>query len=179
MKKFKFKLLMLALLIGLSSNTWAQTLEVTGVVVDDQNVTMPGVSVILKGTTIGTVTDIDGKFALAVPGGTGTLVFSFVGYETKEIALDGKTTSYQVQLATSTIGLDEVVAIGYGSVRKSDLTGSVASLDSEKLTEMKKTDIGQAIQGRIAGVDVRRVSSKPGAPMSIKFRGNSLILYLR
>ena len=175
MKKFKFKLLMLALLIGLSSNTWAQTIEVSGVVVDDQNVTMPGVSVILKGTTTGTVTDIDGKFALAVPEGTGTLVFSFVGFETQEITLDGKTTSYQVQMATSTIGLNEVVAIGYGSVRKSDLTGSVASMDTEKLTELKKTDVGQAIQGRISGVDVRKMSSKPGAPLSIKIRGNTVI----
>lgn len=175
MKKFKLKLLMLALLIGLTSNAWAQTLEVSGVVVDDQSLTMPGVSVIIKGTTTGTVTDIDGKFAIAVPDGAGTIVFSFVGFETQEIVLDGKKTVYQVQLATSSIGLDEVVAIGYGSVKKSDLTGAVSSLDTEKLTEMKKTDIGQAIQGQIAGVDVRRLSSKPGAPLSIKIRGNTVI----
>lgn len=175
MKKFKFKLLMLALLLGLSSNSWAQTLEVSGVVVDDQNLTIPGVSVILKGTTTGTVTDIDGKFALAVKDGAGTIVFSFVGFEPHEIILDGKTTSYNVQLATSTIGLDEVVAIGYGSVKKSDLTGSVASISAESLTEMRKTDIGQAVQGRISGVDVRKMSSKPGAPLSIKIRGNTVI----
>ncbi|MRT93192.1 TonB-dependent receptor [Ancylomarina sp. 16SWW S1-10-2] len=171
----KFKLLMLALLLGLSSHTWAQTFEVSGVVVDDQNITIPGVSVILKGTTMGTSTDLDGKFSFAVNDGAGTLVFSFVGFKTQEILLDGRTTPYNVQLAISAIGLNEVVAIGYGSVKKSDLTGSVSSLDSEKLTETSKTDVGQAVQGQIAGVDVRKLSSKPGAPLSIRIRGNTVI----
>jgi len=165
--------MMLALLLGLSFNTWAQTMEVSGVVLDDQKMGIPGASVIIKGTTTGTATDIDGKFFINVDKGQ-VLVISFVGFKSQELTMDGKT-HFDVVLENSAIGLDEVVAIGYGAVKKSDLTGSVASLDSDKLTEMRKTDVGQAIQGQIAGVDVRRVSSKPGAPLSIKIRGNTVI----
>ncbi|WP_421918734.1 SusC/RagA family TonB-linked outer membrane protein [Marinifilum sp.] len=172
MKKFKFKLLMLALLLGLSSNTWAQSLEVSGVVVDDQNVTMPGVSVVLKATTTGTVTDIDGKFALTVPGGTGTLVFSFVGYEAKEIILDGKTTSYQVQLASSTIGLEEVVAIGYGSLKKSNVTGSVTSIEPDDFNQGAVSDPRQLIQGKVPGLTMTR-NGDPSGGMKISLRGPS------
>lgn len=176
MKKLNFKFLMLALLIGLSSNTWAQTLEVSGVVVDDQNVTMPGVSVIVKGTTTGTVTNFDGEFGITVPTGTEILVFSFVGCETQEITLDGKTTSYQVKLATSTIGLDEVVAIGYGTVKKSDLTGSVTSVGAKQLAKANKVDAVSAMQGQTAGVVIQRTDNKPGAGgYNIRIRGASTI----
>jgi len=176
MKKLNFKFLMLALLIGLSSNTWAQTLEVSGVVVDDQNVTMPGVSVIVKGTTTGTVTDFEGEFGITVPAGTEILVFSFVGCETQEITLDGKTTSYQVKLATSTIGLNEVVAIGYGTVKKSDLTGSVTSVGAKQLAKANKVDAVSAMQGQTAGVVIQRTDNKPGAGgYNIRIRGASTI----
>ena len=101
-------------------------------------------------------------------------VISYLGFETKEIVLDG-STDYSVQLLPSTSGLDEVVLIGYGSVKKSDLTGAVASVSSETLTEQRKTNLGQALQGRVAGVDIRTLNAKPGAPLSFQIRGNTVI----
>nr|WP_299074428.1 TonB-dependent receptor [uncultured Allomuricauda sp.] len=169
----KLKLLILTLVFAVSSGSLAQT-QITGVVVDDQNVPLPGANVQEKGTTNGVVTDFDGNFSISVSGSDATIVVSYIGFETKEIVLDG-SSNYSVQLTTSSTGLDEVVVIGYGSVKKSDLTGAVASVSNETLTEQRKTDIGQAIQGRVAGVDVRALSSKPGAPLSIKIRGNTVI----
>ncbi|MBD0777419.1 TonB-dependent receptor [Maribacter sp. ANRC-HE7] len=170
----KLKLLLMVLFIGISSNAFAQTTAVSGVVVDDQGIALPGANVLEKGTTNGVVTDFDGNFIISVADANATLSISYIGFETKEIKLDG-SSSYSVQLATSSTGLDEVVVIGYGTVKKSDLTGAVASLDSEALTDQKKTDLGQALQGRVAGVDVRTLNSKPGAPLSIKIRGNTVI----
>lgn len=171
MKKLKF--LILIFLMGITTLSWAQT-DVTGIVLDDQNVPLPGANVIVKGTTNGVVTDFDGNFSITAANDAAVLVVSYIGFETKEIALDG-SSSYSIQLQSSATGLDEVVLIGYGAVKKSDLTGAVASVSNETLTEQKKTDIGQALQGRVAGVDVRTLSSKPGAPLSIKIRGNTVI----
>lgn len=170
----KLKLLLIVLFIGVSSNALAQTTQVSGVVLDEQNTPLPGANVIEKGTTNGVVTDFDGNFTISVDDANGTLEISYIGFETQEIRLDG-SSSYNVQLATAATGLDEVVVIGYGSVKKSDLTGAVASVNNETLTQQRKTDIGQAIQGRVAGVDVRTLNSKPGAPLSIKIRGNTVI----
>ncbi|WP_273274455.1 SusC/RagA family TonB-linked outer membrane protein [Maribacter polysiphoniae] len=170
----KLKLLLIVLFIGISSNAFAQATPVSGVVVDDQGIALPGANVLEKGTTNGVVTDFDGNFTISVEDANATLSVSYIGFETKEIKLDG-SQSYSVQLATASTGLDEVVVIGYGTVKKSDLTGAVTSLDSETLTDQKKTDLGQALQGRVAGVDVRTLNSKPGAPLSIKIRGNTVI----
>ena len=170
----KLKLLLIVLFIGISSNAFAPATPVSGVVVDDQGIALPGANVLEKGTTNGVVTDFDGNFTISVEDANATLSVSYIGFETKEIKLDG-SQSYSVQLATASTGLDEVVVIGYGTVKKSDLTGAVTSLDSETLTDQKKTDLGQALQGRVAGVDVRTLNSKPGAPLSIKIRGNTVI----
>ena len=168
----KLKLLML-LMFGVSFASLAQT-QVTGVVVDETNVPLPSATVQEKGTSNGVVTDFDGNFTITVSQQGATLTFSYIGFETKEIVWDG-STDLTVQLLPSSTGLDEVVVIGYGSVKRSDLTGAVASLNNETVTEQRKTDIGQAIQGRIAGVDVRTLNSKPGAPLSIQIRGNTVI----
>lgn len=172
-KMKKLKRLMALLAIGVSSVSWAQT-QITGVVLDEASVPLPGASVLEKGTTNGVVSDFDGNFTIGVSNDEATLVISYIGYETKEITLDG-SASYTVQLGESSTGLDEVVVIGYGAVKKSDLTGAVASVGAETLTEQRKTDLGQALQGRVAGVDVRTLSSKPGSPLSIKIRGNTVI----
>lgn len=168
----KLKLLMVFLLLGVSSVLWAQS-SVTGTVTDDQGMPIPGASIVVKGTSNGTVTDFDGNFSISVEEGN-VLSVSYLGYKSVEVAYSGQS-SLSVTLAEDTAQLDEVVVIGYGSVKKSDLTGAVASVDSETLTEQRKTNIGQAIQGRIAGVDVRTLNSKPGAPLSIKIRGNTVI----
>lgn len=170
----KLKLLLIAIFIGFSFNSWAQTTQVTGVVLDDEQMPLPGANIIVKGTSNGVVTDFDGNFSISVEEGTGTLVISYVGFVTQEITLDG-STNYSITLAADAAGLDEVVVIGYGAVKRTDLTGAVASLSAENLTQQKKTDIGQAVQGRVAGVDVRALSNKPGAPLSIKIRGNTVI----
>lgn len=169
----KLKLLMLTLALAITSGTMAQT-QITGVVLDDQNVPLPGANVQEKGTTNGVVTDFDGNFNISVTDANATLVVSYIGFETKEINLDGSST-YSVQLVTSSTGLDEVVVIGYGSVKKSDLTGAVASISAESITEQRRTDVGQAVRGVVAGVDVRQLNSKPGSPLSFRIRGNTVL----
>lgn len=168
----KLKLLMVFLLLGMSSVLLAQN-SVTGTVTDDQGVPIPGASIVVKGTSNGTVSDFDGNFSIAVEDGN-VLSVSYLGYKPIEVTYNGQS-NLSVTMTEDTAQLDEVVVIGYGSVKKSDLTGAVASVDSETLTEQRKTDVGQAIQGRIAGVDVRTLNSKPGAPLSIKIRGNTVI----
>jgi TonB-linked SusC/RagA family outer membrane protein len=170
----KLKLLLIVFFIGLSFNSWAQSTQVSGVVLDDQSNPLPGANVLEKGTTNGKVTDFDGKFSFAVSSSDATLVISYVGFKTKEIKLNG-STNYTIQLVSDAGALDEVLVIGYGTVKKSDATGSVVSLNSDEITEMRKTDVAEAMQGRMAGVDVRRVNNKPGAPLSIKIRGNTVI----
>ncbi|WP_045031221.1 SusC/RagA family TonB-linked outer membrane protein [Draconibacterium sediminis] len=175
MKKIDFKLLVLAILIGISFNTFGQTRQITGVVFDESNTSIPGVSIAEKGTANGTVSDIDGKFVINVSESSSILVFSFIGFETQEVALDGQT-NLQIHLASSNIKLDEVVAIGYGSVKKGDLTGSVASVDRQKLEKANKVDAISALQGQTAGVVIQRTDNKPGAGgFNIRIRGASTI----
>ena len=167
----KIRLLFLALLLGFSFNSWAQSSDVSGVVLDEQGIPLPGANVMQKGTSNGAVTDFDGNFKISVSDSKGVLVVSYIGFSTKEIQLDGSLT-YSIQLEVDAAGLDEVVVIGYGSVKRTDLTGAVASIGSDDIVEQRKTDVGQALQGRIAGVDVRTLNGKPGAPLSIVVRGN-------
>ncbi|WP_076455117.1 SusC/RagA family TonB-linked outer membrane protein [Zobellia uliginosa] len=169
----KLRLLMAFLLLGVTTVSWAQT-QISGVVVDEANIPLPGASVLVKGTNNGVVSDFDGNFVISVGASDKALVVSYIGYEDKEVALTG-TSTYTVQLSESSMGLDEVVVIGYGSVKKTDLTGAVASIGTEQLTEQRKTDLGQAVRGTVAGVDVRRLNSKPGSPLSIRIRGNTVI----
>ncbi|XCF05987.1 TonB-dependent receptor [Tamlana crocina] len=168
------KLLLLILLFGFSLTSWAQSNQISGVVLDNQGMPLPGANVLEKGTSNGTVTDFDGNFTLKVSNLNGVITVSYVGFAAKEVNLDGAST-YSITLSEDTAQLDEVVVIGYGSVKKSDATGAVVSLDSEAITEARKTDVAEAVQGQMAGVDVRRVNSKPGSPLSIKIRGNTVI----
>lgn len=168
----KLKLLLIALLIGFTSASWAQN-KVVGVVTDTQNIPIPGVNVLVKGSSTGAATDFDGNFQINAKKGD-VLVFSFLGFQTMEVAYNGQA-SLHVQLQEDASQLDEVVVIGYGSVKRSDLTGAVVSLGAQEITQQKKTDIGQALQGRVAGVDVRFNNNKPGAPLSIDIRGNTVI----
>ncbi|MEP1487514.1 MAG: TonB-dependent receptor [Algibacter sp.] len=168
----KLKVLLIALLIGFTGTSWAQK-KLSGVVTDVQSMPIPGVNVLVKGTATGAATDFDGNYSIKCSKGD-VLVFSYLGYQTKEIAFNGQS-SLNVQLEEDSSQLDEVVVIGYGAVKRTDLTGAVASLSAANITEQKKTDIGQALQGRVAGVDVRSLSNKPGAPLSIRIRGNTAV----
>lgn len=148
-----------------------KTKQVSGKVTDDTGQTVPGASVVVKGTTIGTITNMDGGFSLNIPADSKTLVFSFVGMLSQEVAIGTKST-INVTLAQETIGLNEVVAIGYGTVRKKDLTGSVSSVGSSKLMERSSFSAAQALQGKAAGVVVQQTNSAPGADARVMIRGN-------
>jgi hypothetical protein len=147
----------------------------TGKVTDDTGQTVPGASIVLKGTTTGTITDMNGGFSLSVPSDAKTLVISFVGMVTQEVVIGTKTT-INVTLVQETIGLNEVVAIGYGTVRKKDLTGSVSSVNSSKLQERAAFSSAQALQGKAAGVVVQQTNSAPGADANVMIRGNRSLL---
>ncbi len=130
-----------------------QNRTVSGKVTDSTGAPLPGVSVVAKGTTTGMITDTEGSYSLSnIPENT-TLVFSFVGMKTQEILVVGKST-FNVILKEETIGIDEVVTIGYGTVKKSDLTGSVSSVSSKDIGDRVVTDLGSLIQGKVSGVDV-------------------------
>ena len=138
-----------------SENNTARQQTVSGTITDPGGEPLPGVTVLVKGTAQGTVTDANGRFLLSVPSADAVLQFSFVGMRTQEVNLDGRTT-LSVVMAEETIGLDEVVAIGYGTVRKSDLTGSVSSVTSREIGDRVTTDLATLIQGKAAGVEVSR-----------------------
>jgi len=148
----------------------AQT-TVTGVV-SDQNGPLPGVSVLLNGTTNGAVTDFDGKYILSKVPSNGTLVFSYIGYKTQNILVNSKTI-INVVLAEDMQSLDEVVVVGYGTMKRSDLTGSVVSVSSEAINQSVSTSVEQVLQGRAAGVQINQNSGAPGSSSSIRIRGIS------
>ncbi|MFA4870567.1 MAG: TonB-dependent receptor [Pedobacter sp.] len=147
---------------------------ITGVVKDEKQQAIPGVSVKLKGTNLGTSTDINGNYRLNLPLGTEVLVFSSIGFETQEIAASGRTT-LNVVLKEGTAGLDEVVVIGYGTVKKRDLTGSVVSVKSEEITARPGPNPMESLQGRVAGLDISRSSGQAGEGVNLQLRGNRSI----
>ncbi len=151
-----------------------QQITVSGRVTDSSGASLPGVTVVVKGTTQGIITDVDGNYSLAKVPGDATLLFSFVGMKTQEIAVGGKSI-INVEMTEETIGLDEVVAIGYGTVKKQDLTGSVSSIKSEALQERAITTLGEAFAGQLAGVRAQQISGKPGAELNIVIRGYNSI----
>jgi TonB-linked SusC/RagA family outer membrane protein len=145
-------------------------IEVVGKVVDaTSNDPLPGVAVVVKGTSIGTITDIDGNYSISVLPDA-VLQFSFIGYLTEEVAVNNNTV-INVNLVTDIIGLDEVIVTGYGVQKKSDVTGSIASVSSEKLTEIPVAGIDHALQGRAAGVNVVSQSGRPGESAKVQIRG--------
>jgi TonB-linked SusC/RagA family outer membrane protein len=152
----------------------AQNVNVSGKVTDSNGETLPGVNVVLKGTTIGITTNIDGNYTLIGVKSNATLVFSFIGFRSLEIPINGQST-INASLEADVIGIEEVVAIGYGTMRKSDLTGSVSSVKSEDLMERPSSNLGQALQGKASGVMVRTTSAAPGGGVSIVIRGHNSI----
>lgn len=135
---------------------------------------LPGVNVTVKGTVTGTVTDIDGQYALNVPDENSVLVFSFVGYETQEVPVNGRSV-INMTMEEDIGTLDEIVVVGYGTVRKSDLTGAVSSVKNEDLNVGAISSVDEALKGRIAGVQISQTSAEPGGGMSIRIRGASSI----
>lgn len=146
----------------------AQNIKIHGVVKDETGEPIIGASVMQKGTTNATVTDLDGNFDMTVPS-DGTITITYLGYATKNVAVNGRQ-NLDIALTQNSKQLNEVVVIGYGTMRKSDLTGSIGSLDSKKLNDQPVANIGQALQGKVAGLQVVD-AGKPGDNVSIKIRG--------
>lgn len=145
--------------------------EITGTVKDQNGVSLPGVSVKIKGTTIGTTTDGNGNFKLNLPTGNETLVFSMIGYGALEVPANGRT-QIQVSLKEEVSALDEVVVIGYGTTKKRDLTGSVVSIREADITATPVNNVMEALQGKIAGADINRTSGAVGTDADVLLRGN-------
>lgn len=148
---------------------FAQERVVTGRVSDEQ-IALPGVTVTVKGSTRGTTTDAEGTYRISVPNDRAVLVFSSVGFTSQELTV-GTRSSINVTLANDERALNEVVVVGYGSLRKSQTTGAISSVTPKQITEQPITNIGQAMQGRVAGVDVAQSGSRPGSVPTIRIRG--------
>ncbi|WP_298238548.1 TonB-dependent receptor [uncultured Algibacter sp.] len=167
----------LILIISFTSSTvlLAQDITVSGVVTSAvDNATLPGASVIVKGTTNGSQTDFDGNYTINNVASNATLVISYIGFIKQEVQVNGKTT-INIVLEEDTQSLDEVVVIGYGSVKKSDLTGAVSSISAKDFEKQPITRIDQALQGRAAGVSVVQTSGAPGGGFKIRVRGSNSI----
>ncbi|WP_266368290.1 SusC/RagA family TonB-linked outer membrane protein [Tellurirhabdus rosea] len=159
---------------ALTGETQPAIRTITGRVADEKNEPLPGVSVVVKGTTRGSVTDATGRYRLDVPDEGATLVFSFVGYLTKEVAV-GTQSSIDISMEADNKQLTEVVVIGYGTARKSDLTGSVASVKADQIMERPAPSLNQALAGRMPGVQVNTNSGRPGGRTTVRIRGFSSI----
>lgn len=148
---------------------FAQSITVRGSVVGTDNEPIPGAYVAVANTSNGTVTDLDGKFELSVASNA-TLEVSFMGYITETVAVNGRT-SLAVVLKEDSEALEATVVIGYGTAKKSDITGSIASVGGNDLREIPANDVSRALEGRVAGVQMTQTSSKPGSSMQIRIRG--------
>jgi TonB-linked SusC/RagA family outer membrane protein len=153
---------------------FGQGRQISGTVTDNAGEPLPGVNVFIKGTTVGTTTDFDGKYSISVKKESDVLVYSFVGYDEQSVAV-GNQTGINVTLKEDVMQLNEVVTIGYGVQKKSDITGSVSSIKAESLKSMPATRIDDALQGKAAGVMVLQNSGQPGAAPVIRVRGLATI----
>jgi TonB-dependent starch-binding outer membrane protein SusC len=150
----------------------AQNLSVKGTVTDtDTHEKLPGAYVIIKGTSVGTVTDANGSYSITLPTQGAILKFTFIGYEPVEVTVTDAQTTVDVSLKSNSNQIGEVVVVGYGTIRKSDLTGAVSSVNTEDLKTMATAGIIGALQGRVAGVNVLSASGEPGEGMQVRIRG--------
>lgn len=174
MKKtlFSFRILVLLISVLFAFQAYAQEVQITGTTKDAADgSSLPGVTVLLKGTTLGTISDIDGKYSIKAKAGQ-VLVFSFIGYTTQEITV-GTQKVIDVSLNSSTTALEEVLVIGYGTQKKSDRTGSVFAVKADELNKGVLTDPIQGLQGKAAGVVITKKGGDPNSGFDIKIRGGS------
>ena len=168
------KICLIVLLSCLSLMATAQTLSISGAVKDDTGETLPGVSIRVQGSSTGTVSSVDGSYSITVPNAQSVLEFSFIGYTTAEIVV-GDRRVIDVTLKEATSALDELVVIGYGAVKKRDLTGSVVSIKSEDVTIAPTQNVMEALQGRVAGMDITLGSGRVGSGVGVLLRGTRSI----
>ena len=169
MKK-NLRFILLILFLVSNWNIYSQERAVVGMVTDESGLPLPGVTVVIQGTTIGSTTDFDGNFTINITSNEDVLVFSFLGFKNQEIIV-GTQTQISVTLKTDLVGLNEVVVVGYGTMQKSDLTGAVASVKGDVFQNYAANQPMQAMQGRVAGVNITQSSGQPGSAMKIRIRG--------
>ncbi|HZK68510.1 MAG TPA: TonB-dependent receptor plug domain-containing protein [Paludibacter sp.] len=169
------RVMFLVIAISLHGILLAQTKTITGVVKDATGEVIIGASISAKGTTTGTISKLDGTFSIAVPEAVKSLVFSYIGMKKQEVQINGKVM--MVTLESDSKVLDEVVAIGYGTTKKRDLTGSVSSVSGKDLIANPVANVAEALQGHLAGVNVMSQDGRPGASVSIKVRGGGSITH--
>lgn len=148
--------------------------QVSGRILDENGSPLPGANILEKGTTNGTTSDAEGAYTLSVMGENSVLIFSFIGYTSQEVVV-GNKTEINVTLQPDLRTLNEVVVVGYGTIKKSDLTGSVSSVKGEELTAYPAIDAMQALQGRAAGVNITANNGAPGSPLKVRIRGGTSI----
>ncbi len=162
--------LILLMLIFTGWQVWGQTLSIRGTVKEETGSTLPGVNVYLLGTLTGTITDQNGNYSIDAPG-NGTLVFSFIGFKSKTVPINNQRV-IDIALEQDMMNLDEVMVVGYGVQKKSDITGAITSVDAGKLRDVAASSISKAIQGKAAGVEIQNLSTRPGGNTQIRIRGN-------
>lgn len=168
-------IILLFLLFSCFFSALAQVKNITGTVKDNKGETLPGVSVKLKGTQQGTVTDAEGKFRLRVPGPSAVLVFTYIGFQTQEVPV-GSAAALNVVMKDNATNLEEVVVVGYGTQKKRDVTGAVASFKAEQIESMPQTTITQSLQGKIPGLSISTSSADAeGNSNNIQIRGRNSI----
>lgn len=172
LKKIAGKSILLILSFFIQQISSAQNLTVKGTIVSQNGEPLSGVSVVVKGSSAGTSTNNDGSFEIVAPSNS-TLVFSYVGYISKEIKLTPTQTSLSLQLLTDKNELNQVIVVGYGTRRKSDVTGAITSISEQQINDVPASNLASAIQGQASGVDIQRsgANSKPGATPNILIRG--------
>ena len=149
----------------------AQTVQITGTVTSSEDgLALPGVSVTVKGTTLGMITGADGKYVISIPTNVQTLVFSFIGYKTQEVTIEGRT-KIDVNLTAELIAIDEVVVIAYGTATKSSFTGSADMVKADKIVKIQTASAAKALEGVAAGVQVTGGTGQPGSSANIRIRG--------
>jgi TonB-linked SusC/RagA family outer membrane protein len=160
---------------GFTLSAFSQTLTVKGKVTDAQTgEALPGVNVVLKGTTQGTITSVDGSYQISVPADNSVLSYSYVGYTTQEIPVEGKT-EIDIGLVTETTLMNEIVVVGYGTAKRQDLTGSIATVSSEEINKIPITNAAEAIKGRLPGVNITTTDGSPDAEVVIRVRGGGSV----
>lgn len=167
-------LLLCPLFLLIMQDSWAQNKTVTGKVSDEKGNPVAGASVLVKGSKSGTSTDATGSFTISVPSSANTLTVSYVGYNSMDVDITGKT-SVEVSLTPSNTNLTDVVVIGYGSVRKKDVTGAVTSLKEKDFNKGTITSPDQLLQNKVPGLEITNNSGQPGAATTVKIRGNNSI----
>ena len=171
----KISYMLMAMILCFSTTVKAQDIKIAGSVTSgEDNSVLPGVNIVVKGISIGTITDLEGNYSIEVPSSESVLVFSSIGFVSEEMTV-GSRTVLNISLTPDITALEELVVVGYGTQRKEDLTGSTASLDAEQLRDLPFSSFEQAMQGKVAGVEISQANAAPGGGMSIRIRGSNSI----